>query len=75
MTMTLTQIEAEVFQLPVEQQLQLVDKISHHVTAADDSVGLDIALKRASKIDAGKGSFIDLDTSMKQIHKALEKQR
>jgi hypothetical protein len=72
--MTLTQIEKEVDQLPLEQQLKLVNRIKHHVVTDDDSVGLDIALKRARKIDAGKGSFMDLDTSLKQIHKALDKQ-
>jgi hypothetical protein len=71
MTMTLAQIEKEVFQLPLDEQQKLVSDLQHNFANKDSLEGLDIALERARKIDKGEGSFMSLDTCMQRIHQKL----
>ena len=73
MALSLTQVEAQVFMLPQDDQLQLVqDIMSKQALSKTEEAWLDKAEQRAHEIDSGKATLIDSKTAFTTLRANLK---
>jgi hypothetical protein len=76
MTMTMMQIEEEVFQLPVEQQRRIAGDIwSRQAMTDEESEDLRIVRERIKSIDSGEAVTVDGTKAIADIRAELMQHR
>ncbi|MDD5599919.1 MAG: hypothetical protein PHV82_18390 [Victivallaceae bacterium] len=76
MTMTLAQIEKEVFQLPSDEQQKLASDICNrqHVTP-EELEDLRIVRARIREIDEGHVNLVDHESAMQTLHNRFKQRQ
>lgn len=76
MTMTLAQIEKEVFQLPSDEQQKLASNIcSRQHLSTEELEDIRIVRNRIREIDSGQVKLVDHKTAMQTLHNNLKQRQ